>query len=115
MTEDATGAYRVNAEGANRIMLRQSPESDGGWKPQYRFSLEARGLQDYEEMCVYQQTSPESHFTQGRICSLATETGRITLTELKLIVTIGSVREERTLASEDELRSVLAEYFDISL
>jgi N-hydroxyarylamine O-acetyltransferase len=117
VTEDATGLYRVNADGPNRLMSRRDHDepAEGIWNPQYRFSLEARELMDYQEMCVYQETSPESHFTQRRLCSLATETGRITLTDLKLIVTSNGVREERMLSGEDEFRSVLAKSFRIAL
>jgi N-hydroxyarylamine O-acetyltransferase len=37
---------------------------------------------DYEEMCRYHQTSPQSHFTRRRICSRATADGRVTLSEM---------------------------------
>ena len=115
VTEDVTGAYRVGAEGENKIMQRRSSDGDGGWKPLYRFSLEPRQLSEYEEMCRYQQTSPESHFTQHRICSLATETGRITLTDGRLITTNEGIREERMLSGEDEFNSILVQSFGILL
>jgi N-hydroxyarylamine O-acetyltransferase len=66
-------------------------------------------------MCIYHQTSPESSFTRKRVCSLATETGRITLSELDLITTEAGRREERTMADEDEYRGTLASYFGIVL
>ena len=34
-------------------------------KPQYRFTLQPHNFADYEEMCHFHQTSPESHFTSG--------------------------------------------------
>jgi N-hydroxyarylamine O-acetyltransferase len=63
----------------------------------------------------YHQTSPESHFTQNRICSRATPDGRITLSGMKLIATVNGQREERVLTSEDERVSVLREQFGIEL
>ncbi|MEO7969908.1 MAG: arylamine N-acetyltransferase, partial [bacterium] len=72
---------------------------------------------DYAEMCRYHQTSPDSHFTQGRICSRANEQGRITLSDLRFITTSnsggGQVRQERTLTSERDHADVLREYFGI--
>lgn len=114
ITRDETGAYSIKAEGESLIMQRRG-DSEAGWKPQYRFSLEPRLLSDYEEMCRYQQTSPESHFTQNRICSLATPTGRITVTNDKLITTSSRIREERTISDEAEFNGLLAEHFGIYL
>ncbi len=85
------------------------------WESQYSFPLQPRTLADFTEMCHYQQTSPESHFTQKRICSLATPVGRISLSDLCLITTIHGKREERMLESEEEYREVLAERFGIVL
>jgi N-hydroxyarylamine O-acetyltransferase len=85
------------------------------WAPQYRFTLQPHVLTDFTERCHYQQTSPESHFTQKRICSLATPTGRITLSDLRLITTMHEKREERLLHSEEEYQGVLAEMFEIVL
>lgn len=114
ITRDETGAYSIRAEGESLIMQRRG-DSEAGWKPQYRFSLEPRRLSDYEDMCRYQQTSPESHFTQNRICSLATPTGRITVTNDKLITTSSGIREERTISGEAEFNGLLAQYFGIRL
>jgi N-hydroxyarylamine O-acetyltransferase len=66
-------------------------------------------------MCHYHQTSPESHFTQNRICSQATPEGRITLSGMKLIVTRNGHREESELTSEDEREEALQKYFGIEL
>jgi N-hydroxyarylamine O-acetyltransferase len=68
-------------------------------------------------MCRYHQTSPESHFTRGRICSRATEQGRITLSDMRFITTFDSdgeqVRQERTLSSEEEYADALRQHFGI--
>lgn len=93
----------------------QKKEADGNWKAQYSFSLRPRVLEEFAGMCHFHQTSPESSFTQSRICSRATPEGRITLSEMKLIVTRGGEREERTLSSETERIHTLQEYFGIIL
>jgi N-hydroxyarylamine O-acetyltransferase len=85
------------------------------WKRQYSFTLTPRQLTDFAGMCHYHQTSPESHFTQKRICSRATPEGRITLSDRNLIVTRNGKRKEKLLASEDEWRATLREKFGIVL
>jgi N-hydroxyarylamine O-acetyltransferase len=64
-------------------------------------------------MCRYHQTSPESHFTQKRICSRATKDGRITLSDMRLIETSDGQRRERTLANQNEYAVSLREQFGI--
>ena len=66
-------------------------------------------------MCHYQQTSPDSHFTQNAVCSLATASGRITLLDNRLIVTTEGRREEREVSSESEYRALLQAHFGIDL
>ncbi len=92
------------------ILQRSTGET---WEPQYRFTLQPHVLTDFTDRCQYHQTSPESHFTQKRICSLATPMGRITLSDLLLIRTVQGKREERLLPSEVEYREVLANRFGI--
>jgi N-hydroxyarylamine O-acetyltransferase len=134
ITRDETGAYRImksdllaagqddpdipniKSEGKSLILQRSAgDDSDGAWNAQYQFSLEPRRLSEYEDMCRYQQTSPESHFTQNRICSLATPTGRITVTNDKLITTSSGLREERTISGDAEFNTLLSKHFRIYL
>jgi len=94
-------------------LMQQGGETT--WQSQYRFTLSPHSMADFADRCHFQQTSPESHFTQKRICSLALPDGRITLSDLRLITTRGGARDERELASEDEYWQVLAERFDVRL
>lgn len=102
--------YRLEREGVFWIYQ----EWDGAWKPAYRFTLQPHELSDFAAMCRYQQTSPESHFTQKRVCSLAKRSGRITLSDQRLMTTIDGERTERLLPDE-EYQTVLAEQFGIVL
>ena len=96
-----------------RILMRKDGTAD--WAPQFRFNLHEYGYADYEEMCHFHQTSPESHFTKARICSRLTEHGRITLSDLRFIVSAEGKREERMLADEEEYDRTLREQFGIDL
>ncbi len=89
--------------------------ADGNWKKEYAFSLQPRELPEFAGMCRYHQTSPESHFTRQRICSLATPQGRVTLSDEKLIEARGNSRQERLLSGEQEWRAKLRELFGVTL
>ena len=103
-----TRSFRVVEDGEHLVLMRDS-------EPQYRFSLKPYGFADYEEMCRFHQTSPESHFTQNLICSRITFDGRITLSGMKLITTSGPQRHEETLSSREEYDRVLREQFGVAI
>lgn len=105
-------AYRILADGAYFILMQRTDGCES--KAQYRFTLQPHDYADYSEMCGYHQTSPQSHFTRGRICSLATAAGRITLSEMRFITTSKNAeQQERTLTSEAEYAEILRERFGI--
>jgi N-hydroxyarylamine O-acetyltransferase len=93
----------------------QRAERFGIWKPEYSFDLRPRRLHEFVPMCDYHQTSPESHFTQKRLCTMATLDGRITLSETRFIVTRSGIREEAVVESEAEWKAILREQFGVRL
>ena len=106
-------AFRVVEEDEEHLVVeRKETES---WKPQYRFTLQAYGLGDFDEMCRYHQTSPESPFTQKKVCTRATPDGRITVSGMRLIVTSRGEKQEREFASPDEWTTALREHFGVDL
>ena len=106
-------SFRIVEDGTYLILMRGNEGED--WVPQYRFTLQPYTFADYEEMCRFHQTSPESHFTRNTICSRATEDGRITLSAMRLISTTGPqyLRDERNLSSEEEYDRILREQFGV--
>jgi len=85
------------------------------WIREYSFRLQPHQLSEFAAMCHFHQTSPESHFTRKRICSLSTPEGRITLSDRTLIQTRKGVRQEQVLSGEDEWRMKLHELFGVTL
>jgi len=109
-------SYQLSAEGEALILSKQNiMDENPNLQPQYRFMLNPHQMKEYEGMCHYHQTSPDTPFTQKRICSRATENGRYSLSDLKLIVTENGKKQEKVLASEDEFEAVLKDYFRIDL
>lgn len=86
---------------------------DEAWVPQYSFSLLGRDLAEFSEMCEFQQYSPESHFTQGKVCSIMTGSGRKTLTDSRLIVTEHGERSVTDVDSEELSDRLLNDEFGI--
>jgi N-hydroxyarylamine O-acetyltransferase len=108
----AFGTYRIRRDGEWRVLERRDGEA---WPSEYRFMLQPYEYTDYAEMCRYHQTSPQSSFTQKRVCTLATPDGRVTLTNNRLITTAGGARQERELTSESEIAATLRDQFGVVL
>ena len=106
-----TRAFRLVDDNDHLILQRR--DDGGDWIPQYRFTLQPRTFADYEQMCHFHQTSPESHFTKAPLCSRATPGGRITLTGLRLITTTPQQRSEHPLDNRDSFNQILHDHFGI--
>jgi N-hydroxyarylamine O-acetyltransferase len=110
---DQSGVYRNERSGDELILMQRSQHDSG--KPQYRFRLQPYEYGDYADMCHFHQTSPNSPFTKGQVCTLATTEGRITLRNMRLITTVKDDKQERLLTDQEERHSVLRELFGIEL
>ena len=111
--EQAGRKFRIVAENESLHVERTLP--NGAWKREYSFTLQPRELSEFAAMCHYHQTSAESPFTRKRVCTIATAEGRVTLSDMKLIVTRGDRREEQVIESEHEWRDVLKSQFGVVL
>jgi N-hydroxyarylamine O-acetyltransferase len=107
------GTYQLTQDGEAWTYWERDEAK--GWLARYCFTLQPRQLADFAEMCRYQQSSPQSHFTQKRVCSLATPAGRVTLSDFRLIITGPGQRQERELANQAEHETALRNYFGIDL
>jgi N-hydroxyarylamine O-acetyltransferase len=94
-------------------VLARRGQNGNGFKPLYDFTLTPHPLSDFAGMCRYHQTSPDSPFMQRKVCSRLTPAGRITLANMRLIVSENGARQERNLDAQ-EYRAALREYFGIT-
>ena len=108
-----SGVFQIAERSGSLAVERR--QDNRGWKPEYQFTVTPRRLQDFALMCHFHQTSPESHFTQKRICTMLTPDGRITISDRKLIATAGGIRHERNLSSEEDWAKAIHEHFGILL
>jgi len=102
--EDISGRYTL------------APKADGVWllsrpdRPLYEMTLAAQPLTVFAPMYRYHQTSPQSVFAKGLICTRPTAGGRITLSRDRMVIVEGAHRTETCVADRD---SVLEQYFGI--
>lgn len=107
-------AYRIAVDDSYLDLMQRIRDDE--WKAQYRFTLQPHQYADYAEMCHYHQTSPKSHFTKARICSRATPGGRLTLSDMRFILTTADgKREEQVLNTNEDYEAALQEHFGIIL
>jgi N-hydroxyarylamine O-acetyltransferase len=112
-SEQMGKTYRLLKDGDNLLLQRKSLEKD--WAPQYQFTRIPHQLEEFAPMCHFHQTSPESSFTQLRLCSLATTNGRSTLEGMRLITTQNGKKTDTEVADEREYQRLLREKFGIEL
>lgn len=113
--EDVSGRYRlvsVAGEGAGTFVL-QKEDDDGAWLSQYRFTDRPRLMADYADRCAFLATSPDSSFTQGVVCSIATPDGRISLSTNTLTITRHGRKEQRPIEDRAALNAYLRHYFGL--
>ncbi len=77
IVEDISGTYRVQPFGSAPDTYILQKQENNSWQHVYSFTEHPRVISDFDEMCTFHQTSPESHFTQEMICTMATKTGEL--------------------------------------
>lgn len=83
------------------------------WQSEYVFNDVNCDLQEFVSMCEFHQTSPESHFTRGKVCSLLTLDGRKTLTDKKFIFTKNGDKTATDVDSDEQFNEILEREFNI--
>ena len=106
---DPAGKFRVAVQ-ENGLVLQEWV--DEKFVTQHLFSLTPRALADFEEMCYFHQTSPDSPFTRKIVCSKPIPAGRFTLSETHQIITRNGIKEETEL-TQNKLEQILRDEFGI--
>lgn len=114
--DQVDGRWRVlryAPEGGSRHGIPVKSDPDCEWRMLYDFTLIPRALSEFGAMCLHHQTSPASHFTRQRVCSILTPTGRITLSGTRLVITEDGTRRELPLPAPEDSDLALQTYFGI--
>lgn len=110
--EDVSGTYRALETKEGLFELQRKEE--GNWQTLLRFDLSAKELSYFQAACRFNQTSPDSTFTQKEIVTIAVPDGRITLSGDTLTFTRNGEKESSEVKAEDKAE-VLEKYFGIRL
>ena len=110
---DVSGYYKIIRVAEDEFDLKRRENYE--WKLQYKFSITPHKFIDFEDMCEYQQTFPGSIFRNRMVCTIATQTGRITLGDSSLTITDNGTKTKTELKNKDEFYQLLKKYFQISL
>lgn len=113
INRDVSGAYRIWPVKQDMYEL-QRLGADNKWMTRLRFTTAPKKLADFKEPCHFNQTSPDSHFTQRELVTIATKEGRVTFSNDRLIVTYKGEKKETPIPSEEKA-AVFNKYFGISL
>ena len=103
------GTFRLqNDNNHYRLEWEHQP---GRWQALHRVDPTPRKWQEFASRCAYLQTAHDSNFTFKRLCTMATERGRVTLSGNRL--TLNGQNEE--FVDEADYQRVLKEQFAITL
>ncbi len=110
-----TAAYEVRPDGASYVVMTR-PHVEGGVPVALlRFQTRPRDVVDFKPMCIYHQTSAQSHFTRKDLCSLATRAGRITISGDQLIETRAGTKVVTELRDAAQRARALRAHFGVVL
>jgi N-hydroxyarylamine O-acetyltransferase len=104
-------SYRILKNNEDEYTLFEKSSYDNKEIPQYRFNLKPRLNSDFNDICHYKWTSPDSKFTKEYICSRITDNGRIYLKESGLKIFDRDKFTELPVADKDAFRFYLSKYF----
>jgi N-hydroxyarylamine O-acetyltransferase len=101
---DVSGRYTLAQVSADVWRLARQD------RPLYEMTLAPQALEAFAPMYRFHQTSPESIFSKGLICTRATQNGRITMSAERLSIIEGAQRSESAGENRDH---ALEHYFGI--
>ncbi|OEH91090.1 arylamine N-acetyltransferase family protein [Bacillus solimangrovi] len=112
VNEDISGKYRIQRTDGVYYELQKYANDE--WSTHYRFSTAPRKYDFFTDVCEFNQTSPESKFTQQTITTLANATGRVTISDQYLIITENGKKSKEEYATAD-FDHILSTHFNMQL
>jgi N-hydroxyarylamine O-acetyltransferase len=112
----------VDQQGPDTFRLRKTGQTfalqkrlEGRWQDLYAFSLEPFLPVDYLPFNHWHSTSPQSQFTQRKICTIPTATGRIVAVDLEFKIRTQETTETIEATTMPEYLRLLHEYFGLEI
>jgi N-hydroxyarylamine O-acetyltransferase len=114
----------VQSDGRNMFLIEAVGDGDyalsmssgvSDFEKKYVFCIKEVPVENFKKPCLDKQTNPDSYFVKNTICTRATEMGRVTLFNNKIIRKSGEKRIETPILSDMDLRVQLMKHFDIEI
>ncbi len=113
--EHHQGSDRFRLEQDSTLGLVFQTYQQGSWLKQYAFTTDAHHPVDFTFANYYHSHSPDSIFTQKRICQLPTPEGRKRLDDEGLSLVSGGHTQKLSVADEQEFFRLLKTHFHLEL
>lgn len=111
--DDPGGSFKVEQLGANSWVVQSKLKASDPFTPVYYFDLIARNVEEFEAECRSKQQDPDSPFVTRKICTMATDTGRVTLLNQELTIRTGAQKKVIEIDSPQQEKQLLKRYFNI--
>ena len=105
--------FRLRSEAGQAFCLQKV--RDGTWHDLYAFTLEPYLPVDYIPLNYWNSTSPDSLFTQKKICTMPTATGRIVAVDTEFTIRTQERTHTIQARSATEYVQLLQEYFGLEI
>ena len=105
--------FRLRNEAGQTFILQKLLE--GHWQDLYAFTLEPFLPVDYLPLNYWNSTSPDSPFTQRKVCTMPTTTGRIVAVDMEFKIRTQETTHTIQAQSPTEYVQLLREYFDLEI
>ena len=107
-------SYAMANDGDHYLVTIREPGQAADAPSLYLFTLQPRSIDEFDSICHWLQTAPDSTFTRGDLATLGLPTGRVSYAPGRPLLTDANGPTELPVA-DDEVDGVLRQHFGIDL
>ena len=112
--DDGRNFFLMESLNSEDYIISMSSDKSN-FQKKYVFSLKEAPLECFIAPCYDKQTNPDSYFVRNAVCTLPTESGRVTLFNDKLIRKTHTEKIEISILNDVDLRIQLRKNFNIEI
>ena len=110
---DPGGQFRIKQLDEKSWLLSSALKTDEDFKPVYYFDLIPRKIDEFQPECIRKQQDPTSSFVTRKICTMATDKGRVSLLNEELTIREGADKTIIKVEDAQQEAQLLWEYFKV--
>lgn len=113
INEQGPDSFRLRRESGPTYILEAVLA--GRWQNLYAFTMEPYDLVDYEPYNYWNSTSPHVRWTQQKVCTIPTETGRVVAVDMEFKIHTRDNTQTIRAENQAEYFRLLREYFGLEI